>query len=136
MKTITLYELLGLVKDGKAPKIIKYKGTLYEYDSNDEFYFNNGWSLYREFPENGNCLNDEVEILEEEPRDIEVCGSWFTKSEYDKLAHSEEKKKIPEKLDVLVEVMSLDKIGALTNEIGEIQRRFNQLIDYLKSKGE
>lgn len=48
----------------------------------------------------------------------------------------EEEKKIPKKLDVLVKIMSLDKIGALTNEIGEIQRRFNQLIDYLKSKGE
>ncbi len=30
---ITMYELLGLVKDGKAPKKIKYKYTLYEYDS-------------------------------------------------------------------------------------------------------
>lgn len=48
----------------------------------------------------------------------------------------EEEKKIPEKLDVLIEIKSKDKIGALTNEVSEIQRRFNQLIDYFKSKGE
>ena len=48
----------------------------------------------------------------------------------------EEENKIPEKLDVLVEIMSSDKIGVLTKEIGDIQRNFNQLIDYLKSKGE
>lgn len=46
---ITMYELLGMIKDGKAPKIIKYKDTLYEYDSGNEFYFNDGWSLYRNF---------------------------------------------------------------------------------------
>lgn len=67
---ITIYELLGLVKDGKAPKKIKYDGTIYEYSENDDFYYWEGLSLYREFATNGNCLDKEVEIIEE-PKKIE-----------------------------------------------------------------
>lgn len=113
---ITMYELLGLVKDGKAPKKIMYNNIVWEYVNhkqdyrsrhNAELFFNdeinNTWIMTH--------LNTQIEILKEE-------------------------KKLPEKLDVLVEVMSSDKIGVLTNEIGEIQRRFNQLLDYLKSKGD
>ena len=81
------------------------------------------------------------EIIEE-PRDIEVCGSLFTKSEYDKLAHSEEKK-IPEKLnDFTIAVGSVDEsdieeyIQKLFNQQYEIFKRINSIIDYLKSKGE
>ena len=79
-------------------------------------------------------LNEEIEILEEEPY-VEVCGRWFTKSEYDKLAHSEEEKKIPEKL------YETSNIGDLTitypnNE--QLMNKTNEIIDYLhylKSKG-
>lgn len=39
-------------------------------------------------------LNEEIEIIEEEPRNIKVCGSLFTRSEYNKLAGIEEDKKI------------------------------------------
>ena len=67
---ITIYELLGLVKDGKAPKKIRYDGTIYEYSENDDFYYWEGLSLYREFATNGNCLDNEVEIIEE-PKKIE-----------------------------------------------------------------
>ena len=31
MKIITLYELLGRIKDGNAPKKIKYDGTIYKW---------------------------------------------------------------------------------------------------------
>ena len=116
---ITMYELLGMIKDGKAPKIIKYKDTLYEYDSGNKFYFNDGWSLYREFPENGNCLNDEVEILEEE-------------------------KKIPEKIKIEQDTPSSNyyirnEYGTkcnLTKHSKMILETLNQVIDYLKSKGD
>ena len=67
---ITIYKLLGLVKDGKAPKKIRYDGTIYEYSENDDFYYCKGFSLYREFVTNGNCLDNEVEIIEE-PKKIE-----------------------------------------------------------------
>ena len=36
---ITMYELLGLVKDGKAPKKIKYNGVELEYDELRKDYY-------------------------------------------------------------------------------------------------
>ena len=36
---ITIYELLGLVKDDKAPKKIKYNGDIYFLESNAIFEF-------------------------------------------------------------------------------------------------
>ena len=161
MKTITMYELLGMIKDGKEPKKVKYREMLYhicyeygdyesdieEYrfaDTKEHYYLFEGIDMLK-------CLNDEVEILEEEPRDIEVCGSLFTKSEYDKLAHSEEEKKIPEKLSPLSASDILDIIGtkytkaqdkALQNLFEHIRnqdKKINEIIDcldYLKSKGD
>ena len=63
---ITIYELLGMVKDGKAPKKIRYNYTLYEFNDKKGNYYEDencsiNWdyvSLY--------CLNDEVEILDDE----------------------------------------------------------------------
>ena len=84
----------------------------------------------------------EVETLEEEPRDIEVCGSLFTKSEYDNLFHCKEEKKIPEKIDIYKDEEGhyfidkhCKKIYITCDEINFMVEEFNQLIDYLKSKG-
>ena len=74
---ITIYKLLGLVKDGKAPKKIIYDGTIYEYSENDDFYYCKGFSLYREFVTNGNCLDNEVEIIEEANKIEKI--SWSEK---------------------------------------------------------
>ena len=64
---ITFYELLGLVKDGKAPKKIKFGNIELEYDEkNEDYYSYYGGGLFEH--KFGNCknfLNDEVEILEE-----------------------------------------------------------------------
>ena len=69
---VTVYELLGLIKDGKAPKKIKVLDDFYEYDKYNEFYYNEeGYSLYRLFYEKGNALDIEVEILEEDKPIIE-----------------------------------------------------------------
>lgn len=70
-KEITIYELLGLIKDGQAPKKIKYKGIIYEY------IFQNGYTHKDEFSSqyyfvSDFCadyekdLNDKVEIIEED----------------------------------------------------------------------
>ena len=92
-------------------------------------------------------LNDEVEIIEEETEEIiEVCGSLFTKSEYDKLAYSEEEKKIPEKIDNLIgyDIQQFDDLkeyveittNDLFGKVNKVIDKVNQVIDYLKSKGE
>lgn len=75
-REITIYELLGLIKDDKAPKKIKYRGE-YWYWGYDTYtrleYLNTSpdnqpslFSLYRI----DYCLDDEVEIIEE-PEELE-----------------------------------------------------------------
>lgn len=70
-------------------------------------------------------LNEKVEIIEEEPRNIEVCGTLFTKSEYDRLTQIGEEKKIPEKLP--------NKFH-YTDEEENFANKINEIIKYLKSK--
>lgn len=64
---ITIYELLGLVKDGKAPKKIKYNDIVLEYNEESEDYYEyyrRGLFEYK-FTSCTEFLNDEVEIIEE-----------------------------------------------------------------------
>lgn len=82
---ITIYELLGLVKDGKAPDKIRYDGTIYEYSENDDFYYYEGLSLYREFATNGNCLDNEVEIIEEDKKIKKINRDRYNGTDIDPL---------------------------------------------------
>ena len=85
---ITIYELLGLIKDGKAPKKIKYRGKIYIYRNND------GNSIYQYEDSNSvltiQCfekLNDEIEIIKEvedkEYEDIEVLEGTLLEANED-----------------------------------------------------
>lgn len=68
-----IIDLLNKIANGEeVPKKIKWQGQIYEYSRNDRFYYQNSWSMYRDFYTEGNCLNDEVEIIEE-PKTIEHC---------------------------------------------------------------
>ena len=69
---ITMYELLGLVKDGKAPKKIKYDNLELEYNEEyKDYYEYYGESLFAyKFTTCNDFLDDEVEIIEE-PKKIE-----------------------------------------------------------------
>lgn len=77
---ITMYELLGLVKDGKAPKKIKYHNKEFEYKEGCEDYYGYyGNGLFEDKFENcTNFLNDEVEIIEEPKKieKIELCMEY------------------------------------------------------------
>ena len=64
MKT-TIYDLLGMIKDGKAPKKIIYNGRTFDYLSAIKDYYSGGADEYLfEKYVITNILNDEVEILE------------------------------------------------------------------------
>lgn len=121
MKIITMYELLGLVKDGKAPKKIKYNNKIYNYETfnigKGDNYFTAEWEevkgyrisydgtyYYLEISDYN--LNDEVEILEEE-------------------------KKIPEKLG-LIKYSEDPATSLIHHKVDEII----DYLDYLKSKGD
>ena len=72
-KEITIYELLGLIKDGKAPKKIEYKGDTYIY-AGDDYSINDNredWLITKYDYFLTNFLNEKVEILEEDKPIIE-----------------------------------------------------------------
>lgn len=74
---ITMYELLGLVKDGKAPKKILYNGLMPEYDEEyKDYYPYYGRYLFAyKFATCTDFLDDEVEIIEESKK-IEKCKNY------------------------------------------------------------
>lgn len=66
MKT-TIYKLLGMIKDNKAPKKIIYDGYIYQFDNKCENYERDndiGTSINWDYVAI-NCLNEPVEILDE-----------------------------------------------------------------------
>ena len=72
-KVISVYELLGLIKDGKAPKKIEYKGDTYIY-AGDDYSINDNredWLITKYDYFLTNFLNEKVEILEEDKHIIE-----------------------------------------------------------------
>ena len=66
-KEITIYELLGLMKDDKAPEKIKYKDLEYKYLYKYKDYENvKEKLLFADVCAMKTSLNDKVEILEED----------------------------------------------------------------------
>ena len=133
---ITMYELLGMVKRGNTPKI-KFNNSIYEYHGKEygycRYYQNNTYiSLDTDYCL-FNILNDEVEILEEEPY-VEICGKWFTKSEYSEFVKSQEEKKIPEKLNLDKDELRNVEIPRILDYF--IESKINEIIGYLKRKGD
>lgn len=91
-KTITIYELLGLVKDGKAPKKIKYEEDYLLFDDVDNDYYNEKTNtlfikLFSETATNY-VLNDTIEIIEDNDKleKIEITGEQI-KTFYDGGSH-------------------------------------------------
>ena len=103
---ITMYELLGLVKDGKAPKKIKYENREYYLYENKSYLTTDKTRFFDKIYFSD--LNIEIEILEE--------------------------KKIPEKLDTLT-YTNRSTISILNEHRDKINKIIDYL-DYLKSKGE
>lgn len=82
---ITLYELIGLIINGKAPRQIKYYSYIYEYDEDKEDYECFKIDHYEYIFVNLTYLSDlnnEIEIIEEE-KEIEEFKTNYTCSELD-----------------------------------------------------
>ena len=91
---ITIYELLGLVKDGKAPKKIKYNGVVLVYeDAYEDYWCYSGKYLFEyKFATCNDFLNDYVEIIED-PKKIEKiarCDSFKVNGELYKPTENQE----------------------------------------------
>ena len=75
---ITIYELLGLIKEGKAPKKIDYYGDIYvfagdDYSLNDE---RERWFITQYDYVLAKFMKEEVEIIEEE-KEIKVINKRY-----------------------------------------------------------
>ena len=112
---ITFYELLGLVKDGKAPKKIKFGNIELEYDEECEDYYSYyGQGLFEyKFGNCKNFLNDVVEIIEETKKieKIARCDSI-------KMTHYGELYKPTENEEIL-----RIKINELIDEINNLKEK-------------
>lgn len=118
---ITVYELLGLIKDGQAPKKVKYRNEVLYYDEETKDYYNDE-DMNPLFAGANTKLDKEVEIIVEE-------------------------NKIPEKLETYKEnneiflenfcykYMPIHKDSLSFNE-QVIVDKLNEVLDYLKSKGD
>ena len=79
---ITMYELLGMIKNNNAPKQIKFSGMKWELKE-DDYYWSDGIYL-EEYCDLTKSLNDEVEIIDEskkiEKLDVALlgqCDNWL-----------------------------------------------------------
>ena len=90
---ITMYELIGLIKDGKAPKKIRYNDNIY-YSSKDRVDLHTYQTEESDTTRKLSLiidneylnLNDYVEIIEEDKKVEKMeCSveSWFTPSQAD-----------------------------------------------------
>ena len=113
---ITIYELLGLIKDGKAPKKIKYKNNIYEYDGEIQNYcspINMVWDFLigKDIVA---ILDDEVEILNEAKED-KIQKIYHFKTS---LIQNEVEILITKNLNQMV-----DKINELIDEINNLKEK-------------
>ena len=127
MKIITVYELLGMVKDGKLED-----GTKFKYDDDYFKYWkkSNSFDRYKDktyttvqYYNDNLCdltmLNDEVEILEEEKLEsLIMCIDDI----------------YPNQMSRAYIQHNFEEVAKHNFEI--IHKEFNKIIDYLNSKGD
>lgn len=121
MKIIDL--LNKIVNDEEIPNKIKYCRTIFYYDDNSRDYisisneFNSGGISICKYIFGGN-LNDEVEIIEEENKIPEKL-KWNEKSQHNVVTDNTKK-----------------TLEHLLSRSEQLKKSINEIIDYLKSKGE
>ncbi len=114
-KEITIYDLLGLIKDGKAPKIVKWEDYIFSFYNDDYLCKNEDFVKNREtnyllcylfsLPES--ALNIKVEILEEDKSIIEkikINKYHFHNTNHSKLLKNQEI--LEAKLNEIIEFLS------------------------------
>lgn len=132
---ITIYELLGLIKDDEAPKKIRAYGFLWKMNEEKIDYIrvcDNATKLIDEYLENvvTISLNDEVEIIEDDllddnpledyPEDIDVLYSDVMSVEQDK------------KIEELVK--SIECVEDISYPLGKLEYHYEQTKDEICEK--
>lgn len=117
---ITIYELLGLVKDDKAPKKIKFRNKIYEYENHIEDSFIDYVGIEKETNESfylssyigdnyiSDIFTDEVEIIDDEEwrtifdfpnYEVSNKGNIRSKEYNDSLGHLRSSKKLKKQVN-------------------------------------
>lgn len=143
MNKVRVIDLLNKIANGEeVPEKIKVGNIIWSFDKKEKTYFMNNTNIQLFYVEKiTKRLNDEVEVIEEEPRDIEVCGSLFTRSEYNRLAGIKEDKKI-EKIDLSewAEITYSEDWKMLAYDFNRNSNLFvnkiNEIIDYLDKESD
>ena len=130
-KEITIYELLGLIKDGKAPKNIEYQGNYLEFDGEDYKYYKGAETLSEDslvkYIAVGN-LNDTVEILEEDKPIIEKLDVALL-SQSDNWLWCPSKDEFSKDIELNSYIIQNIRENTLY-----FQRKINEIIDYINRK--
>ena len=109
---ITMYELLGLAKDGKAPKKIKTNTGIFKLEIEDDqlnYRCNDGGILTFDYYIKNNKLSDEIEIIKEDKKIEKI--SWS------------------EKESLVGNLTAVGKQGVLTRRTEKLKASLNELID-------
>ena len=125
--TINVYELLGLIKDGKAPKKIIYNDNVYEFTDYDyrcivteiEKGFVEYWLIGNYNQDLRHLLNEKVEIIEEDKPIIEK----ISRLNYQQIGTYQ-----------LDNNDTLGFIKALNEQLTKHGRKLNEIIDYINKK--
>lgn len=112
---ITIYDLLGLVKDGKSPKEIKYKNFVYGWVQKYKTYTRYDITS-KDLYITTNNLNDEVEIIEKSKKieKIKSNGDEFYSDYIDTWISKN-------KTDAYCEFL-MNKINELIDAVNELKR--------------
>lgn len=111
---ITMYELFGLIKDGKAPKKIRYRDIIWKYTSTVKGkgyqYYSKGYEEWKTLQNQvylEECLNDEIEIIKED-KEFEDIREIRGEVERDKtLSHDENQDSIVKNFNMLIKWVNL-----------------------------
>lgn len=124
---ITIYELLGLIKDDKAPKTIKYDDYILtlrkqfnDYWNDISYLITNG---FEEWENSKNFLNETIEIIEEE-KEIEKIDNehdYYCYTRYDSFEN-----------DIDKVLYLIQGINATNDRITDTNLKLNELIDEVK----
>lgn len=118
---ITMYELIGLVKDGKAPKKIKYDGIalIYDEEIKDYWCYYDKYLFEYKFAECNDFLNDYVEIIEQ-PKKINKIRIDYNSINIDKAFETGTTTFFREKDIEIFQCLS-SKINELIEEINNLK---------------
>ena len=123
-KEITIYELLGLIKEGKEPKRIKVDDVIYFYNSTKKDYkseIDEPFFLFNDYVDIKSELDKIVEIIEED-EDIELLDVAL-------LSQSDNWLWCPSKDDFAKDIeLNAYIIGNIRENTLNFQRKLNEVI--------